>query len=315
MPKKTFRNSTSNIPRDPPDSIKRILRQEVHYACPVPGCGKPFLEWHHFDPSWEERHHHDPAGMIALCTVCHPMADRGKWTRDDLHSYKQNSPTQELIRSEFGWSELAVVYRLGGNYAIDCGAGVIAINNRRVLWDGRSPEGRLLFSLDFRGEKGQSLLQVRQNFLSVQTTRVSDFSLNTGATYLKLWLGNRKPGIELQFHRLTIDKLRDKIMQDSERSSDAAEKLFPKDLFPVIHSPPAGFLDRLIQIPIDHITQHCLDSDGTVTLIDITRARLYTLNGGLVDVSESGVRLPNGSRWSGCHAIEAGGYAFNITVP
>ena len=207
MTKKNRRNSTSNIPRDPPDPIKKTLRQEVHYACPVPGCGRSVLEWHHFDPPWEERHHHDPAGMIALCTACHPIADRGKWTRDDLRSFKRNPPTQALIRGEFGWSERAVVYRFGRNFAVDCRAGVIAINNRPVLWDERSTEGRLLFSLDFRGEKGQSLLQVRENFLSVQTTRIADFSIDTGATYLKLWLGIRQPGIELQFHRLTLRRI------------------------------------------------------------------------------------------------------------
>ena len=312
---KKKRNSSSNVARDPGEPAKKILRQEVHFACPVPGCAKPFLEWHHFDPTWREKHHNDPIGMIALCTTCHPMADRGKWTKEQLRSFKQNPAPLGLIRSEFGWSERSVVYRFGGNYAIDCTAGVIAIDNRPVQWDERSPEGRLLFSLGFHGEKGQTLLQIRQNFLSVHTGRIADFSLNTAATYLKLWLGERKPGIELQFHRLTIDKLRDKIMKDSEHRSAAAEKLFPKHLFPDIDFPPAGFLDHLLQIPIDYITQHCLDSDGTVTLIDITRARFYAPSGGLVDVSESGVCLPNGSRWSACHAIKAGGYAFNVLAP
>ena len=315
MAKKKVRNSSANISRDPGDKVKKILRQQVHYACPVPGCGKPFLQWHHFDPTWREEHHNNPDGMIALCTKCHPMADRGKWTKDELRSFKQNPAPPNLIRSEFGWSERSVVYRLGGNYAIDCTAGVIAINNLPVLWDEMSPHGRLLFSLDFNGEKGQTLLQIRQNFLSVHASDIADFSLNTAATYLKLWLGERKPGIELQFHRLTIDDLRNRITKDSEQSSALAAKHFRNDLFPDIDFLPDGLADRHIQILMDYITQYCLDSDGTVTLIDITRARLFARNGGLVEVSESGVRLPNGSQWSSCYGINAGQYAFNITLP
>ena len=186
---------------------------------------------------WEERHHHDPAGMIALCTVCHPMADRGKWTKDQLRSFKENAAPLGLIRSEFRWSERSVVYQLGGNYAIDCIAGLLPLiigqcygtrDRRKDAFCSRSISGAKRANRFYESVKTFSRCKLRVLRISALIPAVLTSSF---------WLGNRKPGIELQFHRLTIDKLRDKIMNDSDRSSDAAEKLFPKDLFPDVELP------------------------------------------------------------------------------
>ena len=54
--------------RTPPKKVIQTLRQEVGFGCPVPNCGNPYLEWHHFDPPWSIENHHRPEGMIALCT-------------------------------------------------------------------------------------------------------------------------------------------------------------------------------------------------------------------------------------------------------
>lgn len=50
--------------RTPPEPVREILRKEVNFGCPIEGCGSPYLEYHHFDPPWHEREHHDPQGMI-----------------------------------------------------------------------------------------------------------------------------------------------------------------------------------------------------------------------------------------------------------
>ena len=36
--------------RTPPKKVIQTLRQEVGFGCPIPNCGNPYLEWHHFDP-------------------------------------------------------------------------------------------------------------------------------------------------------------------------------------------------------------------------------------------------------------------------
>ena len=70
--------------REPPDSVKKILRKEVRFGCPIPGCNNPYLEWHHFDPPWAKEEHHRPEGMIALCNTHHKRADAGAFTIEQL---------------------------------------------------------------------------------------------------------------------------------------------------------------------------------------------------------------------------------------
>jgi hypothetical protein len=36
-----------NRPRTPQE-IEKLLRREVNFGCPVPGCGSPWLKYHHF---------------------------------------------------------------------------------------------------------------------------------------------------------------------------------------------------------------------------------------------------------------------------
>ena len=55
----------------------------------MPDCGSPYLTWHHFNPPWSERHHHDPDGMIALCLQHHEQADAGTFTVEQLRDLRQ----------------------------------------------------------------------------------------------------------------------------------------------------------------------------------------------------------------------------------
>ncbi len=80
----------------------RQLRREVGYGCPFPGCGEPFLTWHHFDPPWNVRNHFDPDGMIALCMKHHRVADAKLVGIDDLRSYKSTPPGPPKL-TEFSW--------------------------------------------------------------------------------------------------------------------------------------------------------------------------------------------------------------------
>ena len=73
------------VNRTPPPEVRRELRREVGFGCPVRDadgvrCGNPYLYYHHFDPPWATEEHHNPAGMIALCGEHHPKADAGTFT-------------------------------------------------------------------------------------------------------------------------------------------------------------------------------------------------------------------------------------------
>lgn len=304
---------TESVPRDPPPAVKQFLRQEVHYACPVPGCGSPLLEWHHFDPKWREKHHQNPDGMIALCTKCHPRADLGTWTKEQLHSFKRNPQPLGLIRETFGWAERSVLYRLGGVYAADNNAGVLAVRGQRILWHERSAEGRLLFSLDLFGERGDKLLTVRQNCLSVDASRIHDLSLNAGATHLRIWLGERKPGIDLRFRRLSLDQLRAILRKDAEHAGKPPKvPELPHWMKSDAGSSESGLPGKVESFTLEYASQHCLDSDGTVTLVDIARGK-FRFGGGLVEVFNDSVRFAGGDgqvRFSG--SFKNGGFGFNL---
>lgn len=105
--------------RDPPAEVQRILRREVNLGCPVPDCGEPFLSWHHFDPPWHVREHHDPVGMIALCVKHHKMADANVFSPEQLRAFKQSPNETSVIATKFEWMGTQAIIRLGGCYALD----------------------------------------------------------------------------------------------------------------------------------------------------------------------------------------------------
>jgi hypothetical protein len=70
----------TEIPQETPLAARQQLRREVNFGCPYPGCGSPYLTYHHFDPPRRVRLHHEPAGMIALCWLHHQSAESGAIT-------------------------------------------------------------------------------------------------------------------------------------------------------------------------------------------------------------------------------------------
>ncbi len=92
----------------PPADIRRALRVEVGFGCPVDGCGSPYLTWHHFDPPWRERQHHDAAGMIALCLQHHKEADSGAFSHEQLRVLKASPFRSRRARVVSSWLVVGV---------------------------------------------------------------------------------------------------------------------------------------------------------------------------------------------------------------
>lgn len=98
--------------RTPPQPIRRALRAEVGFGCPIGECANPYLEWHHFDPPWREREHHDPAGMVALCAEHHAKADAGAFTPEQLRGYK-SSARRTPVQGRFDWMRNKLLAAVG----------------------------------------------------------------------------------------------------------------------------------------------------------------------------------------------------------
>lgn len=132
--------------RIPKIEVLRKLRNEVGFGCPVNGCANPYLEWHHFDPPWHIKNHHNPDGMIALCTHHHKMADGGAYTNDQLRAFKNNKSQAKKIRGQFDWLRNDLLAVVGGICYYET-LKVLKINGHDVVWFNRDDEGYLRLNI------------------------------------------------------------------------------------------------------------------------------------------------------------------------
>lgn len=138
----------NDLGRQPPVDVIRTLAAEVGFGCPVEGCGSPYLTWHHFDPPWAERHHHDPAGMIALCREHHAQADAGAFTREQLRELKRAGRDRaHLLQGRFNWMREELLGVIGGNFYVRVPIAV-QIENVPVIYFNRDDSGRLLLNVN-----------------------------------------------------------------------------------------------------------------------------------------------------------------------
>jgi hypothetical protein len=136
--------------RTPPVDVRRTLRREVGFVCPIPGCTNPYLTWHHFDPPWRVREHHEPGGLIALCKDHHSQADEGAFTVDQLRQMKRDGLAKaegEAIKEVFNWRRQRLVAIVGGNFILDC-LQLVWYRSEPCMWLTRDDED--LLSLNVR---------------------------------------------------------------------------------------------------------------------------------------------------------------------
>lgn len=145
----------------PPIEVRQQLRREVGFGCPMDGCGNPYLHWHHFDPPWSERQHHDPSGMIAICAEHHAKADAGAYTTEQLRALKNSTHSDPAGRFDWMRRELLVV--VGGNYYHETPIPV-QFREQPVIWLNRDPEGYLLVNLAMLSGSNEPRAMMQDNF-------------------------------------------------------------------------------------------------------------------------------------------------------
>lgn len=133
----------NTLGRTPPAAVRRQLRAEVRFGCPVADCGNPYLEYHHFAPQWHVRNHHDPEGMIALCAMHHAKADA--LTSEQCRELKSN-PHAGDVKGRFEWMRREIVAVVGGNYYHET-PNIVVYKGKRVVWVERDANGYMLLSL------------------------------------------------------------------------------------------------------------------------------------------------------------------------
>lgn len=150
--------------RTPPAEVRRALRREVGFGCPVPGCGSPYLYWHHFDPPWIERQHHNPAGMIALCGEHHAKADAGAYTKEQLQEFKRlGAERTGELRGRFDWMRHRLLAVVGGNFYYDTPV-VFEFRGEPAIWFNRDEDGYLLLNVRMLTRSGEPRVRIEDNF-------------------------------------------------------------------------------------------------------------------------------------------------------
>ena len=141
----------------------RILRREVGFGCPVDGCGRPYLTWHHFDPPWRVREHHDPNGMIALCREHADKADAGAFTPKQLRGLKTDTQRAREIGARFDWMRQRLLAVVGGNFYFDTPTPV-QIHGVPVVAFSRDEDGHWLLNVEMPRTTPEPRMIVRENF-------------------------------------------------------------------------------------------------------------------------------------------------------
>jgi len=149
--------------RTPPVDVLRELRREVGFGCPVPGCGNPFLTWHHFDPPWRGREHHEPAGMIALCREHADQADAGAFTDEQLRAFKTDTEHAREVGARFNWMRQQLLAVVGGNFYLETPTPV-HIQGIDIVAFSRDEDGHWILNVNMPRSTQEAGLVVAENF-------------------------------------------------------------------------------------------------------------------------------------------------------
>lgn len=149
--------------RRAPAAVRRTLCREVGFRCPIDDCGLPYLTFHHFDPPWRTRQHHNAAGMIALCSNHAAKADQGYYPNEYLQQLKQEGVGRaEAVRGEFDYLRRDLLVIVGSNayYKVPT---ILQIGAQRAIFFNRDKNGYLLLNFQIPGRQGVPRVLMEDN--------------------------------------------------------------------------------------------------------------------------------------------------------
>lgn len=195
--------------RTPPVDVLESLRREVNFGCPVEGCGIPYLMWHHFDPAWHIKEHHNPKGMIALCATHQALADGGRWTNDQIRLMKRKPfVTGKSISAYYGYLRKKVVCNIG-NLAYDA-HDVLQINGQRVIGFAQDKQGFDRLNLLIRGSDNSVILKMKNNFLTAFSPKLYDLRCSAQGKEFELRSKDQHTQFEMRFDDMPQSTFRSK---------------------------------------------------------------------------------------------------------
>lgn len=64
------------LSRDIPEQVRHEVRRKSGFGCVLCGCA--IVEYHHFDPPFQDAQAHSVEGITALCPTCHTKVEAGR---------------------------------------------------------------------------------------------------------------------------------------------------------------------------------------------------------------------------------------------
>ncbi len=150
--------------RKPPLDVQKELRKEVKFGCPVEGCGCPYLTWHHFDPPWNEKNYHNPAGVIALCHIHHDQADAGAFTKEQLRALKKN-PHGNEVEGRFNWMRNSLLLAAGSGFYLNP-IELLRVKGKTIISFTRDENNNLLLNINLTDKNGTVKFEMIENVWS-----------------------------------------------------------------------------------------------------------------------------------------------------
>jgi hypothetical protein len=121
------------------------------------------LLWHHFDPPWRDRQHHEPEGMIALCSEHHDQADAGAFTTAQLKALKASRMMARGVEGRFNWMRNKLLAVVGGNFFYETPV-IFQFRGEPAIWFNRDDEGNFLLNVRMLTVSGEPRMRIEDNF-------------------------------------------------------------------------------------------------------------------------------------------------------
>jgi hypothetical protein len=252
--------------RTPPIHIRRLLRSEVGFGCPVPDCANPYLSYHHFDPPWSAQEHHNPEGMIALCLAHHHMADGGTFTKAQLRHMKRQRAPDGGVGGRLAWLRNELLAIVGGNLYYKTNT-ILSFGEQQAIWFNRDEDNHLLLNVRMMTLSGRPRLRLEDSDWVVLGEPV-DFECPPSGRRILVTYRNGDE-LVIEFHELAGPS------EAAERHPDVPPDRWPRIDFPVtvvevrceIGGTGLGFGPTWTKLPGLHLTDGFFVGARTAILI------------------------------------------------
>jgi hypothetical protein len=249
-----------NLGRSIKPSIKRAVRKRCGFGCIF--CGRPIIQYHHFNPEFSNAEKHEASGITLLCANHHEEATKGILTTALVEEQNKNPYCikEGQLKHFFYIAEKAISLKLGN--ACFKSLNIIMYDDTPIFRFERKPNGLLSFSASFFDENGRNFFAVNNN---EWVTGIEHFDIEMSKNNFIIREKRGKGGIKFHFSHIANEEIYIKEMDIHYRGYRIQVKNNPQRIgIPfVVTSPDGGFMD--LTCPNIYATLR-LSKDGSIRI-------------------------------------------------